>query len=156
MSEAINLFEAPRVQEEGDPPGYEVPFVRIGPLVGASALGLSVYELAEGRSVCPYHYEYPDEEWLIVLKGRPTLRDPDGETELDPGDVVCFPPGPLGAHKLTNRTGGRVLLAMLSTKARTAVSVYPDSDKVGVWSGDGDVAMLVPRSAAVDYWLGEA
>jgi uncharacterized cupin superfamily protein len=63
--------------------------------------------------------------------------------------------GPEGAHKLTNRTDERVLVAMLSTKSKTAVSVYPDSGKVGVWSGDGDVALLFPRDAAVDYWHGE-
>ena len=44
---------------------------------------------------------------------------------------------------------------MLSTKAKTAVAVYPDSDKIGVWSGDGEVKHLFPRSAAVDYWHGE-
>ena len=43
---------------------------------------------------------------------------------------------------------------MLSTKAETAVAVYPDSDKVGVWSR-GDMKLLLPRSAAVDYWDGE-
>ena len=153
--EAVNLFTTPRAQDEGDPAGYEVPYVRIGELIGAAALGMTVYELATGQSVCPYHYEYPGEEWLIVLEGRPTLRDPSGEGELAPGDVVCFPPGPSGAHKVTNGAAERALVAVLSTKQKTAVAVYPDSDKVGVWSGDGDVAMLVPRSAAVDYWHGE-
>ncbi len=57
---------------------------------------MSVYELAESQSICPYHYEYPEEEWLIVLEGRPTLRHPDGETVLAPGDTVCFPSGPDG------------------------------------------------------------
>jgi len=155
MTEVANLFDASRSADEGDPAGFEVPYVRIGALVGASALGLTVYELAEGNSICPYHYEYPEEEWLIVLEGRPTLRDPDGEHELDPGDVVCFPTGPEGAHKVTNRAADRVLVAMLSTKSKPAVAVYPDSNKIGVWSGDGDVAMLVTRAAAVDYWHGE-
>ena len=153
--EVVNVFATPRAQDEGDPAGYEVPYARIGPLVGASALGMTVYELATGNSICPYHYEYPCEEWLIVLEGRPTLRDPSGESELEPGDLVCFPPGPGGAHKVTNAGSERALVAMLSTKPKTAVAVYPDSDKVGVWSGDGDVAMLVQRSAAVDYWHGE-
>ncbi len=152
---AVNLFEAERVGDEHDPEGYRVPSVRIGPLIGASALGLSVYELAEGQSICPYHYEYPEEEWLLVLEGKPTLRDPGGENELSAGDLVCFPSGPEGAHKVTNRSPERALVAMLSTKSKTAVAVYPDSNKVGVWSGDGDVAMLVPRDSAVDYWHGE-
>jgi uncharacterized cupin superfamily protein len=155
VTEGANLFDAPRAQDDDDPAGYEVPYVRIGPLVGGVDLGMSVYELAAGQSICPYHYEYPDEEWLLVLEGTPTLRDPDGEHVLEPGDLVCFPSGPEGAHKISNQAPGVALVAMLSTKAKTAVAVYPDSDKVGVWSGDGDVKALFPRSAAVDYWHGE-
>ena len=150
-----NLFDAPRAKEETGPEGYRVLRARLGPLIGASALGLTVYELGAGQSICPYHYEYPCEEWLIVLEGRAVLRSPEGESDLEPGDLVCFPPGPEGAHKLSNRSAERSLVAMLSSKSSPCVSVYPDSGKVGVWSGDGDVAMLVPRSAAVDYWQGE-
>ena len=155
MSEVVNLFDAPRARDDDDPAGYEVPYARIGPLVGAASLGLSIYELAAGQSICPYHYEYPEEEWLLVLEGAPTLRDPDGEHVLEPGDLVCFPSGPEGAHKISNRGDRGALVAMVSTKSKTAVAVYPDSDKVGVWSGDGDVKALFPRSAAVDYWHGE-
>jgi hypothetical protein len=53
VSGVVNLFEAPRALEENDPPGYEVPFVRLGPLVGGSALGLTVYELPEGTASVP-------------------------------------------------------------------------------------------------------
>jgi uncharacterized cupin superfamily protein len=155
MNEPVNLFDTPRTADEGDPPGYEVPYVRIGPKIGANALGLTVYELNEGNSICPYHWETPDEEWLIVLEGTPTLRDPEGEHELVPGDLVCFPSGPEGAHKVTNKTAGRALVAMLSTRAKTSAAVYPDSDKVGVFSTDGETRLLLPRSAAVDYWHGE-
>ena len=155
MTEVVNLFDAPRARDDDDPAGYEVPYARIGPLVGAANLGLSIYELAAGQSICPYHYEYPEEEWLLVLEGTPTLRDPDGEHVLEAGDLVCFPSGPEGAHKISNQADGVALVAMVSTKSKTAVAVYPDSDKVGVWSGDGDVKALFPRSAAVDYWHGE-
>jgi uncharacterized cupin superfamily protein len=155
MSEVVNLFDTSRAADEGDPPGYEVPYVRIGPLIGASALGMTVYELNEGNSICPYHWESPDEEWLIVLEGTPVLRDPGGEHELAAGDLVCFPPGPEGAHKVTNHAPGRALVAMLSTRAKTSLGVYPDSDKVGIFSSDGAIRLLVPMSAGVDYWHGE-
>ena len=155
MTEVVNLFDTPRASDEGDPPGYEVPYLRIGPLIGASALGMTVYELNEGNSICPYHWESPEEEWLIVLEGTPTLRDPEGEHELATGDLVCFAPGPEGAHKVTNRAAGRALVAMLSTKAKTSMAVYPDSDKVGIFSSEGATRLLVPMSAGVDYWQGE-
>ena len=156
MTEVVNLFEVAREQAHGEPPGYQAPSARIGPLVGASALGLTVYELQEGQSICPYHYEYPSEEWLLVLEGTPVVRSPKGDRTLAPGDVVSFPAGPAGAHKVGNRSAATALVAMLSTKQRPAVAVYPDSDKIGVWAGDSaDVALILPRGAAVDYWHGE-
>ena len=120
--------------------------------IGAAKLGGTVYELPEGQSICPYHYEYGDEEWVIVLEGRPTLRHPEGEDVLAPGDVVCFPEGPAGAHKLTNTAGARVRVLLLSTKSKPAVAVYPDSDKIGVWPGDERDNMMVRRESNVGYW----
>jgi hypothetical protein len=35
------------------------------------------------------------------------------------------------------------------------VTVYPDSDKVGVYTADETDDVIVPRSADVDYWHGE-
>jgi uncharacterized cupin superfamily protein len=112
---------------------------------------MSVYELPPGQSICPYHWEAGDEEWLVVLGGRPTLRTPDGERELGPWDTVCFPEGPEGAHKVTNRSGETLRVAILSTKREPAVSVYPDSNKVGAWPP----GKLFRLDDAVDYWDGE-
>ena len=36
------------------------------------------------------------------------------------------------------------------------VSVYPDSDKIGVWTGSKDDDRLFERSSAVDYFNGES
>jgi uncharacterized cupin superfamily protein len=151
MSEPVNVYEVVAEGDAADPPGYRARMARFGPTIGAEHLGGSVYELDPGESVCPYHYEHPEEEWLIVLAGRPTLRDPDGEHELEPWDAVCFPEGPDGAHKVTNRSEEPVRILMLSTKAKTAVAVYPDSGKVGVWP----LGKLFRLADAVDYWDGE-
>jgi uncharacterized cupin superfamily protein len=129
----MNVYDVETKQDEGDPPGYQVPFARLGPELGAAMLGMTVYDLAPGNSICPYHYEVPDEEWLFVLVGRPTLRDPDGEHLLEPGDAVSFPGGPEGAHKVTNLSDEPVRVAMLSTKDEAGFTVYPDSNKVGIF-----------------------
>jgi uncharacterized cupin superfamily protein len=147
----LNLFDVETKQDEGDPAGYETPYARVGPLVGASALGASIYVLNEGQSVCPYHWEAGDEEWLLVLEGRPELRTPEGEEELEPGDLVCFPRGPEGAHKVTNRRAEAARIVILSTKNEPGISVYPDSNKVGAWPP----GKLFRLEDAVDYWEGE-
>ena len=151
MREVFNLHDAAPEGDVADPAGYQARMARFGPVIGAEQLGASVYDLDPGNSVCPYHYEHPEEEWLLVWAGSPTLRDPDGEHELAPGDLVCFPEGPDGAHKVTNRTEGPVRIVMFSTKAKTAMVVYPDSNKVGIWP----LGKLFRIDDAVDYWDGE-
>jgi uncharacterized cupin superfamily protein len=153
--ERFNLHTAEPEYLVSDPEGYRSGGTRFGKAIGASSIGGTIYELPPGESICPYHYEY-DEEWLIVLAGNPVVRHPDGEERLEPGDVVCFPTGPAGAHKVTNGAdagGDPVRVLMLSTLAEPSVAFYPDSDKVGVFVGD--FRLLVPRGAGVDYFEGE-
>ena len=151
----INLDELEIAYGDDDPEGYRVGHSRFGPQIGASAMGATVYELNEGQSICPYHYEYGCEEWAIVLRGRPTLRHPNGEDVLEPGDVVCFPEGPEGAHKLTNNAPETVRVMLLSDKPSLAVAVYPDSDKIGIFPPDNRDDIMVRREAGVDYFDGE-
>ena len=94
------------------------------------------------------------EEWLLVVAGTPTLRVPEGERRLKPWDACAFPTGPEGAHGVRNETDAVVRVLMFSEVKRLAVTVYPDSDKIGVFTGNDD-EILVPRSAGVPYFHGE-
>jgi len=153
--EPFNLFDGELQEDPNEPAGFCRRWQRFGPTLGAELLGMTVYELAPGESVCPYHYEY-DEEWVLILTGTPVLRDPDGEHQLEAGDVVCFPVGPAGAHQVFNRGDEPLRIAMLSTKDEPAVAVYPDSDKIGVWPGNPDDNLMLRRKdGAVDYYEGE-
>ena len=148
----VNLFDVEVEKDEEDAPGYELSYIRVAPLVGGEQLGLTVYELAPGQSICPYHYEYGEEEWLIALVGRPTLRTPDGERELEPWDCAFFPTGDAGAHKVTNRTDETVRVCMWSNRLAVSTSVYPDSEKLGA----SPPYKLFQLSDEVDYFSGEA
>jgi uncharacterized cupin superfamily protein len=147
----LNLFAVGVTKDDDDPDGYNTSYARVGSLVGASELGLSVYELPPGQSICPYHYETGEEEWLIVLVGAPTLRTPQGDRELRPWDTVFFPTGEEGAHKVTNRTDQTLRVAIWSNRTSPNTSVYPDSQKVGAWPP----GKLFRLAEAVDYWDGE-
>lgn len=153
--ETFNLFhgETDRGPEGDEPPGYDARAARLGPKLGGSRIGMSVYDLPPGQAVCPYHFEWTDEEWLIVVSGRPVLRTPAGERTLEPGDVVCFPAGPDGAHQVRNAGDEPVRVAIASTKNEFGIAEYPDSDKVGVWAGDAHY--MLRRSGHLDYWDGE-
>lgn len=142
--------------DESDPEGFRAGMARIGKALDAKETGASVYELPPGQAICPYHYECGEEEWLLVLAGNPTVRTPEGEERLEPWDVVCFPRGPEGAHGIRNATEETVRVLMFSTVVVPTATVYPDSDKVGIWTGDPETDVVVRRSSAVDYFDGEA
>ena len=153
--EIFNLNRANPAYDDSDPEGYRAGMDRFGKRIGASRIGGSLYELPAGQSICPYHYEYPREEWLLVLSGAPTLRHPGGEEQLEQGDVICFPEGPEGAHKVTNRGDQTSRVLMISTLEDPSVGVYPDSDKIGVFTGDQRDDVVVLRSSDVPYYDGE-
>ena len=149
----MNLHTAEFEYDEDDPEGYRAGMARLGPGAGATETGTSLYELPPGQSICPYHYEWAEEEWLVVLEGAPTLRNPGGEEALSPGDVRFFPIGPEGAHKVTNGTEETVRVLMFSTVKHPAVSVYPDGGKIGIFTGgDRSDDILVRRESGVGYY----
>ena len=146
--EIYNLNDG-ELDETWDAPGFGWRGATVGPQIGASMLGMSVYELGERQRICPYHFHWSNEEWLIVVEGEPTLRTPEGERTLRPGDIVCFPVGPQGAHAVT----GPAKVAMVSTKQMPSVVEYPDSDKVGFASGETNY--IVRRHPELEYLDGE-
>ncbi|HEY5389083.1 MAG TPA: cupin domain-containing protein [Solirubrobacteraceae bacterium] len=148
----INLGELELEAREGLPEGYRVRAAALRAALGSELLGGNVYELDAGQSVGPYHYEIGIEEWLIVLSGSPLLRTPEGEERLSAGDVVCFPEGPAGAHKVTNVDRRPLRVLMISTQEEVSACVYPDSAKIGVWPP----GKLFREDDAVPYWTGEA
>jgi uncharacterized cupin superfamily protein len=150
--ERFNLFADEPAYDDRDRDGYRCGMSRFGPRIGATRIGGSLYEIAVGQSICPYHYELGDEEWMIVLTGRPTVRHPGGEEELAPGDTICFPEGPAGAHKVTNRTAEPLRVLLLSTKRLPSVAIYPDSDKLGLWARHDRPEGFYRRDSAVGYY----
>jgi uncharacterized cupin superfamily protein len=151
----VNVNTVELEYDEDDPEGYRAGSRKVSQDLGARMMAGSVYDVPPGQANCPYHYEF-DEEWLLVLAGTLTVRHPEGEDEVGAGELVCFPPGPAGAHKLTNRGDEPVRMLIVSTRSQPQVAVYPDSDKVGIWSGDERSTILVRRSSRVDYYDGEA
>jgi len=133
------------------PDGFRRNSTRLGAALGAARTGLSVYELPPGQAISPYHYEEPEEEWLLVVSGTPTLRHPGGEEQLEPWDIVFFPSGPEGAHFVRNDSESTARVAMFSSMgAAVGAVVYPDSDMIWMSTADDAVDIVVERSSAVD------
>lgn len=93
------------------------------------------YQLPPGQRSWPYHAHYANEELLLVLDGRPTLRTPDGERELRAGDTAIFRRGPEGAHQLINGSNQPARFVMVSTIVHPEVAHYLDGDELGLFAG---------------------
>jgi len=126
MSDPFNVFDDHWHEGYPQPEGYRANWKRI--LAGDLALG--VYELLPGQTQCPYHFHHGNDELMLVLSGRPTLRTPDGEDELKPGDAVPFPAGRDGAHQVFNRTDEPTRYVMAARHVTPEIVEHLDSGKV--------------------------
>lgn len=140
---AVNIFSA---QSEGR--------IDVSAALGSNDLAMYVYDVAPGESSSPYHYEY-EEEWLLVVDGAVVVRVPEGELTLERGDLVRFPAGRDGAHKVMNRSDGPARTLLFSRTAVPGVSVYPDSNKIGVWPGNEQDDLIFVCDSAVPWSHGE-
>jgi uncharacterized cupin superfamily protein len=144
----VNLLDASR-GEESDRDGFRVCGRRLGAELGAELVGCGLYDLPPGEQLWPYHYHLGNEEWAVVVGGEPTVRTPEGERGLRPGDIVAFPEGEEGAHTFLNHSGEDARVALFSTLNRHTLPVYLDSGKVGA------LGKCFRLEDAVGYWDGE-
>src|SRR6266536_2412900 len=153
--EIANVF-TDEWDDEQEHEGFRIREAQIGPRLDAELIGGSVYEIDPGKKLWPYHLHHANEEWLVVLRGRPTLRTPEGERELIEGDVACFVRGGAGAHQVRNATEEPVRILMLSTRIAPEILEYPDSDKVLTKDAKDDDIFTTRYGEPVDYWEGES
>lgn len=124
-----NAFD-PHWDTEQDRPPFSWRRAYLGRQAGAEKLGASLYELPPGASSFPLHVHHANEELILVLSGRPSLRTLKGERELMPGELVACPAGRRGAHRLDNRTQEVVRVLLISTMLAPELNEYPNSGKI--------------------------
>jgi uncharacterized cupin superfamily protein len=135
---------------------------QLGAAADGEELGCSLYELPAGQRSWPYHHHTANEEALYVLAGEGTLRL-GGETyPLRPGAYAAFPADASGAHRVINDGDETLRYLVVSTMREPDVTVYPDSEKFGVYVGSPpggheqrSLAGYYRIDDSVDYWDGE-
>jgi uncharacterized cupin superfamily protein len=153
----VNI-EKPDYDERRGGDGFTCRRARISRQAGAERLGLSLWDLPPGEAAYPYHAHLTEEELVVVLEGRPSLRTPGGWRELDKGEVVSFLRGEDGAHQIVNRTDAPVRFLAFSTTGEPDVVLQPDSDKIGAFErrpDGGGLRIWFRRADARDYLDGE-
>jgi len=125
-------------------------------------LGCSLYELQPGAKSWPYHYHGGNAEAMYVLSGSGTLRLDGEEHPVEAGHYVPFPTGPAGAHTVHGGDDGPLRFLVFSEMVEPEVTVYPDSEKLGVYAGsppggreERPVSGYYRIDDDVDYWEDE-
>jgi uncharacterized cupin superfamily protein len=138
-----------------DRDGWRSRLTGVGERIGAELIGATASEVEPGERLWPYHTHHSNEEWIIVVRGEPTLRTPEGEHTLAEGDVVCFRRGKAGAHQVINRTESPVRVLMLSTMISPEIIEYLDSGKILLKDANDDDIFQGRLGAELEYWDGE-
>ena len=126
-------------------------FIRRGE---ASETLVSIYEIPPGQCAVRCRCHLKDEETCSILSGEGLLKAPEGERAVRPGDLLFFPAGDEGAHKLTNTSATEKLVYIdFDVIHDLDAAIYPDSGKIGVWGKN--ITRVYPMDANVGYYTGE-
>jgi uncharacterized cupin superfamily protein len=155
---SVNI-DRPDFDEPREHAGFRAQRARLGRQAGAERLGLSLWEVPPGQAAYPYHAHLTEEEIVVVVQGRPSLRTPDGWREMEEGEVVAFPRGERGVHQIANRGAETVRFLAFSTSGEPDVVIQPDSGKIGAFErrpDGGGLRVWFRREDERDYWDGES
>lgn len=124
--------------------------------IGARKLGYNLTELPPGKAQCPFHAHRLEEEMFLILEGEGELRYGDRRHKIRKFDVIACPTGGAEtAHQIINTGSTTMRYLALSNISETEICEYPDSDKVGVYSGEPGMPplrKLFRAEASVDYY----
>jgi uncharacterized cupin superfamily protein len=144
---------------EGACPSVDLTSIGAGelaPVLGSRSWAPTLWELSPGESSGPYGYQRLREEWALVVSGTPALRHPDGEEALATGDLVGFPEGPDGAHRLSGAGAEPARVLVISTPpGRPSATVHPDEGTAVLRLSDHEGFRFRLSDRIEDYWDGE-
>jgi uncharacterized cupin superfamily protein len=135
-------------------PGFKARRAKVGHQAGALKTGLSYWEVEPGEAAYPYHAHLTEEEIIVVVDGRPSLRTAGGWRELEPGEVVVFATGEDGAHQLVNKTDEIVRFLAFSNSGDPEIVIQVDAGKYGIRDGGSQTTEWFRREDAVGYFEG--
>ena len=131
---------------------FGVSFRSIGDYGGGTRVGVSMEVLSPGKQAYPMHLHMLEEEHLLILEGKATLRLGERSFELSAGSCACFHAGQKAAHALINASDEPCRYLIIGERNPHDVVVFTDSGRVSVrLMGEG-----YRKAATMDYWEGEA
>jgi uncharacterized cupin superfamily protein len=103
----VDLEAIEQINKTGYPPPFDEPVAGrwqrpIGDHVGFAELGARFVTLDPGAWSSQRHWHDGEDELLVMLSGRATLIEDDGEREVAAGDILAWPRGTGNGHHLIN------------------------------------------------------
>jgi uncharacterized cupin superfamily protein len=135
----------------------------VGAAIRSRKLGYNITVIPPGKRSFPFHLHHGNEEMFFILEGKGSIRIGNSKRRLRQGDFVSLPPGPDSAHQIVNDSKAPLRFLAVSTMEVPEVVEYPDSGKIGVFTGAhaghpaprGALREFLRRGDAMDYWDGE-
>jgi len=102
---------------------------RLARAVGVTQFGVNHVTLEPGARTASRHWHEAEDEFVLVLSGRPTLVDENGPHDLAPGTIVGFPAGVANAHHVLNDSDADVILIVVGSRRPGEETIhYPDDN----------------------------
>lgn len=150
----INIEDKLSTDHKNEHEKYEYIKKTIVPRKSARQTVVAIYEIPPLKSAFPYHYHTKNEETYFIISGEGILKTIDGIKKVGKGDIIYFPANSNGAHKLTNTSNTQMLLYIdFDTNNDLEVTVYPDSNKIGIWGKD--ITQIHKIDSKVSYYENE-
>jgi uncharacterized cupin superfamily protein len=112
-------------------------------------------EIPPGKSPYPNHYHLDVTEAFYIISGEGKIKTPEGERRVTAGDLIAFPPGEAGAHRIWNASETEPLRYVdFDTAPVNDVIRYPDSGKIG-FDYNGKTGAFFLENDSVGYYEGE-
>jgi uncharacterized cupin superfamily protein len=159
----VNIDDVP-LTDRGHGEKFVLKWGRIGPLIGAQALGCALHVVPAGKRAVPFHVHHANEEMFFILSGTGEYRYGDKTYPIRAGDMLAAPAGGAEvAHQIINTGSQEMRYLGFSTMLSPEAVDYPDSGKFAVWSrpdpgGDprkAGLRYIGRRATTLDYWDGE-
>ena len=100
----------------------------LGDLFGLTNFGINLTRLAPRAVSALRHAHTKQDEFVYILKGRPTLHTDEGRTSLSPGMCAGFKAGTGNGHHLINETEEEVVYLEIGDRTPGDEGSYPDDD----------------------------
>ena len=113
------------------------------------------YEVEPLKSAYPKHYHKYNTECFYIISGSGEVETSDETLKVTSGDIIVFPCGEAGTHKITNTSKIEKLTYIdFDTTNSPDIIKYVDSGKIGVIEHNHS-SSFYKEDSQVDYYDGE-